>query len=130
VPTEPTVPTQPTVPTETEPPAPTAPTEPATINLTPLRNLLTGVEKLNPDGVLSDAELAKAMSNPHYADLDGNPNEISAAEMDIFNRIKAFNENKDLISNVMKGDYSDIDDATLEALGELSDDIKNLTQNR
>ncbi|MBQ7450289.1 hypothetical protein IJS77_02635 [bacterium] len=126
----PTTPT-PTVPTPTPtPPDPTVTPTAEAINLTPLRNLLTGIEKLTPDGVLSDAELAKAMANPHYADLDGNPNAISSQEMAIFNRIKSFNQDKDLISNVLKGDYSNIDESTLEQLGALSDEIKNLTENR
>ena len=115
-------------PTE-EPPGPSA-SPAATINLTPLRNLLTGIEKLQPDGVLSDAELNKAMNNPHYADLNGDTSSISSDELAIFNKIKAFNEDKELLSNVMKGDYSNISDSQMTELGELSDAIRRLTQNR
>ena len=50
--------------------------------------------------------------------------------MSIFNKIKDFNQNKDLISKVIEGDYTDIDESTLNSLLELSDEIKNLTQNR
>ncbi len=99
-------------------------------NLTPLRNLLTGIEKLNPDGVLSDDELNKAMNNPHYADLDGNADAISSAEMSIFTRIQALNTDKTLLSNVLKGQYSGIPDATMEELGSISDAIRELTNNR
>ena len=121
----PTVSPEPTV----DPPSPTvAPTE--SYNLMPLRNLLTGIEKLKPDGVLSDEELNKAMSNPHYANLDGEPSSISAEEMAIFNRIKALNTDKDLLSNVIKGDYSNISDDQMAELASLSDAIKELTHRR
>ena len=99
-------------------------------NLMPLRNLLTNIEKLNPDGVLSDDELNKAMNNPHYADLDGNADAISSAEMSIFTRIQALNTDKTLLSNVMKGDYTGIPDATMDELQSLSDAVKELTSNR
>ena len=112
-----------------DPPSPTAaPT--VQVSLTPLRNLLTGIEKLQPDGVVSDAELNKAIANPHYADLDGDANTISAEEMAIFNKIKELNTDKDLLSNVMKGDYSNISDDQMTELGALSDAIKELTQRR
>ena len=121
---QPTVePTTPSV----DPPSPTAaPTQ--TYNLMPLRNLLTNIEKLQPDGVLSDAELNKAMANPHYADLDKNSSAISSEELSIFNRIKTLNADKDLLSNVIKGDYSNISDDQMSELSSLSDAIKELTQ--
>ena len=121
----PTVEPEPTTPS-VDPPSPTvAPTE--TYNLMPLRNLLTNMEQLEPDGVLSDAELNKAMSNPHYTDMDGDSSTISSEEMAIFNRIKALNTDKELLSNVIKGDYSEISDAQMSELSSLSDAIKDLT---
>ena len=125
-PTQSVTPPKPTV----TPPDPSVEPEPVSVNLTPLRNLLTGIEKLQPDGVLSDAELNKAMSNPHYADMDGDPNAISAEEMAIFNKIKALNEDKNLLTNVMKGDYSNISDEQMTQLGEISAAIQELTQRR
>ena len=66
------------------------------------------------------------MKNPGNADMDGNNDEISAEEMAIFNKIQQFNQDKNLIANVMKGDISNIDAATLQELQELSDAIKAL----
>ncbi|MBQ7450288.1 hypothetical protein IJS77_02630 [bacterium] len=122
----PTTPTQ----SSTEPPSPSKPADSTAVNLTPLRNLLTGIEKLQADGVLSDSELNKAMSNPHYADMDGDATKISSEEMSIFNRIKVLNEDKDLISDILKGNYDNISDAQKEELGSISEAIKNLTMNR
>ena len=123
---DPTVP-DPTVP-EPTPPGPSTPDEPAQVDLMPLRSLLTGIEARTPDGVLSDKELNRAMSNSTIADLDGNPDNISAEEMAIFNQIQEFNKDKDLISNVIKGDYSNISEATLNELLALSNRIKALTK--
>ena len=125
---EPTVEPEPTTPS-VEPPGPSE-TPVAKPNLMPLRNLLTNIEKLQPDGVLSDSELNKAMSNPHYADLNGDSSSISSEELAIFNRIKALNTNKDLLSDVIKGDYSNISDSDMSELSSLSDAIKELTQRR
>ena len=96
-------------------------------NLTPVRNLLTGIEALQPDGVLSDDELNKAINNPHYADLDGNANVISSEEMSIYRRIQALNTDKTLLSNVMKGNYSTISDNVLEELDSIGKAILALT---
>ncbi len=125
-PTTPTTPTQPTV----DPPSPTVTPEGVSVNLTPLRNLLTGIEALQPDGVLSDTEMNKAMNNPHYADLDGDDNSVSSQEMAIFNKIKTLNEDKELITSVLKGDYSNLSDEQLTELGSISDSIRDLTRNR
>ena len=46
--------------------------------------------------------------------------------MAILNRIKQFNENKDLISRVIRGDITDIEKDTLDELQALSDTIKKL----
>ena len=107
------------------PPDPETPDEP-TVDLMPLRNLLTTIESINPNGVLEDDEINTAINNPRYSDLDGNPKVNSSEELAIFNKIKAFNEDKDLISNVMKGDYSNIDESTLNELAELSETIRRL----
>ena len=122
-------------PTPTEPdptpttPGPTSPTEPPTVDLMPLRSLLTGIDAIRtPDNVISDKELSRAMSNSTIADMDGDPTKISSEEMAIFNAIKAFNEDKDLISSVIKGDYSNIDEAKLNSLFELSERIRTLTK--
>ncbi len=132
-PTQPTVPTKPTTPTD--PTTPTTPTvdppdpgKPDTVDLMPLRSLLTGLEARTRDGILSDSELTAAMSNPAKADMDGDPSNISDEEMAIFNKIKEFNEDKNLISSIIKGDYSNIDADTLADLGALSDQIKALTK--
>ena len=107
-------------------PTPPDPETPDQIDLMPLRNLLTTMESIDPNGVLSDDEMSTAINNPRFSDLDGNPEVNSAEELAIFNRIKAFNEDKDLISNVMKGDYSNISESTLAELFDLSETIRNI----
>ena len=123
--------TEPTIKPTVEPPDPTETSDPPEVNLLPLRNLLNLLDYAaggNRDGVLDDNELSKAMKNPNVADLDGNHKEVSAEELAIFNKIKAFNEDKNLISAVIKGDYTNISDETMEELGALSDAIKELTK--
>lgn len=122
---EPTIePTEdPTIDPGTEDPEPT-------VDLMPLRNLLNLLDGINMDGQLNDNELTKAMQNPNIADLDGDNTKISSEELAIFNRIKAFNQDKDLISNVIKGNYKNISESTLNSLQKLSDDIKELTKKR
>ena len=82
------------------------------------------------DGVLDDAELTAAMRDSSLADLDGNKKSISTEETAIFNKIKQFNTDKDLISAVIRGDYSNISDDTLNELISLSDEIKELTNKK
>ena len=96
-------------------------------DLMPLRSLLTGIEARVPDGVLSDHELNRAMANPGLADMDGNPTAFSDEEMAIFQWIKTLNEDKTLISNVIKGDYSEISADTLMELFRLSEKVRILT---
>ena len=114
-------------------PDPPSPEDTSEVDLRPLKSLLNLLDFSavgNRNGILDDNELTRATKNAGLADLDGNNKVISDAELAIFNKIKAFNEDKDLISNVMKGDYSNIDDATIEELQALSDAIKELTKNR
>lgn len=96
-------------------------------NLMPLRSLLTGIEARVPDGVLSDKELERAMVNPGLACMDGVPTEISEEEMAMLLWIKELNEDKSLISNVIKGDYSEISADTLMELFRLSEKVRILT---
>ena len=122
----------PTVP-PTDPPTPPGPERPDTIDLLPLRNVLNvmeGVAGGQRDGVLSDFEMDKSMKHANIVDMDGDKKNISDEEMAILNRIKAFNEDKDLISDVIAGDYSNISDETLAELQDLSDTIKELTKRR
>lgn len=117
----------------TEPPGPDEPDDSDEIDLLPLRNLLNLLDFSavgDRDGELDDIEINRAMKNPGLANLDGNPRVISDAEIAVFNKIKAFNEDKTLMSNVMKGNFSAIDNDTLVKLGELSDTIAELTKNR
>ena len=103
------------------------------INLLPLRNLLNvmeGVAGGQRDGVLSDFEMDKSMKHPNIADMDGDKKNISSEELAIFNRIKVFNEDKDLIRDVIAGDYSNISESTLLDLQDLSDTIQELTKKR
>jgi hypothetical protein len=87
---------------------------------------LTTIEAWTRDGVLGDDEINKAIIDTTYGDIDGNHTVNSAEELAVYNRIKAFNEDKDLISNVMKGDYSNISQSTLDELFELSETIRNM----
>ncbi|MBR4252646.1 MAG: hypothetical protein IKQ15_10185 [Kiritimatiellae bacterium] len=96
-------------------------------NLMPLRSLLTGIEAARPDGVLSDLELEKAMKNPTIACLDCDLTEISDEEMAVFLWIQRLNQDKDLISNVIKGNYSGISASTLLELFQLSETIRIMT---
>ena len=129
-PTEPTKPTEVTKPTEPTKPTkdPDDPGKNDAVDLMPLRSLLTGLEARNRDNTLSDSELNIAMHNPGIADMDGDPSTISDEEMAIFNKIKEFNEDKNLISSIIKGDFSNIDAGKLAELGALSDQIKALTK--
>ena len=97
-----------------------------TVDLMPLRNLLTTMESINPDGVLADNEINKAISNPRYSDMDGNKTVNSPEELYVFTRIKALNADKQLISDVMRGDYTNIDGSTLMELFELSECCRDL----
>ena len=99
-------------------------------DLMPLRSLLTGIEAARPDGILSDVELNKAMNNSTIADMDGDPSKISDAEMSIFLRIQALNQDKDLISSVIRGDYTyaGMTFANMVELQSLSDAVKALTK--
>ena len=97
----------------------------------PLRSLLTGIEAARPDGILSDVELNKAMNNSTIADMDGDPSKISDAEMSIFLRIQALNQDKNLISAVIAGtymSYSGMTETILAELISLSDAVKALTK--
>ena len=101
------------------------------VDLMPLRSLLTGIEARTPDGVLEDKELTRAMNNPGIADMDGNPTAISNAEMSIFRRIQALNQDKNLISAVIAGtymSYSGMTESILAELISLSDAVKALTK--
>ena len=97
------------------------------VDLMPLRSLLTGIEAARPDGVLSDLELEKAMKNPTIGCLDCDLTEISDEEMAVFLWIQRLNQDKDLISNVIKGNYSGISASTLLELFQLSETIRIMT---
>ena len=71
-------------------------------------------------------DINRAINNPSVADLDGNNESNSSEELAILNRIKTLNADKDLMSNVMKGDYSSISEATLNELLDISAAIKRL----
>ena len=92
-----------------------------TVDLMPLRNLLTTIESISPDGVLADNEINSAISNPRFSDMDGDPTTNSPEELYVFTRIKALNTDKQLISDVMRGDYTNIGGSTLLELFELSE---------
>ena len=92
-----------------------------TVDLMPLRNLLTTIESISPDGVLADNEINRAISNPRFSDMDGDPTTNSPEELYVFTRIKALNTDKQLISDVMRGDYTNIGGSTLLELFELSE---------
>ena len=91
------------------------------VDLMPLRNLLTTMESINPDGLLEDNEINTAINNPRYSDMDGNKTVNSPEELYVFTRIKALNADKQLISDVMRGDYTNIGGSTLLELFELSE---------
>ena len=91
------------------------------VDLMPLRNLLTTMESINPDGVLEDNEINTAINNPRYSDMDGNKTVNSPEELYVFTRIKALNADKQLVSDVMRGDYTNIGGSTLLELFELSE---------
>ena len=92
-----------------------------TVDLMPLRNLLTTIEYMNTDGVLADEEINEAIIDTSYGDIDGNSYVNSPEEMYIYTRIKALNADKQLISDVMRGDYTNIGGSTLMELFELSE---------
>ncbi len=100
------------------------------VDLMPLRSLLTGIEARTPDGVLADKELNRAMLNSTIADMDGDPSTISDAEMSILLRIQALNQDKDLISSVIRGDYTyaGMTFANMVELQSVSDAVKALTK--
>lgn len=101
------------------------------VDLMPLRNLLHTIDCLDQhDNIISDDELNAAMLNSNIADMDGNRRTISAEEMSVFQRIQALNTDKSLLSNVMRGEYGGISQEILMELGEISEVIKELTQNR
>ena len=75
-------------------------------DLMPLRNLLTTIEYINPDGVLADGEINKAINDPNFSNIDNDPTTNSPEELDVYNRIKTLNADKNLISSVMRGDYT------------------------
>ncbi len=99
-------------------------------DLMPLRSLLTGIEARVPDGVLSDKELERAMANPGLADMDGDPTTISDAEMSIFQRIQVLNQDKDLISAVIAGDYTyaGMSEAEFQECYSISEAVRALTK--
>ena len=102
-------------------------------DLLPLRNLLSLIESAAGgirDGILSDYELTRAMKHGNIADMDGNPKTVSAAELAIFKRIEVLNQDKALISAVIRGDYSGIPRATMEELQDLNNEEYELTKNR
>ena len=99
-------------------------------DLMPLRSLLTGLEATRRDGVLSDEELNKAMQNATIADLDGDVTTISDAEISIFLRIQTLNQDKDLISSAIRGDYTypAMTLADMVELQSISDAVRALTK--
>ncbi len=98
-----------------------------TINLMPLRSLLSGLDIRPDDGILSDEEMTIAFNNPSIGGgIDGNSQEISADELDILTRIQALNQNKDLISAVMRGEYDGIADSTMDELVAVSKKVRDV----
>lgn len=97
-------------------------------DLMPLRNLLTTIEYLNPDGYVSDNEINRAINDPTVADIDGNHTNNSAEEMDVYTRIKTLNEDKELIRYVMMGNYTyrNMTRDQMIELQAISDKIKTL----
>ena len=88
--------------------------------------MLKSLDVINIDGTITDEELNIAFNDPSIGDLDGNANNISVEELAILNTIKQLNGDKNLISSIMKGDYSNISESTMDRLQELSDAIKEI----
>ena len=103
------------------------------VDLRPLKSLLNLLDfsaSGNRNGYLDDVEIESAMRDSSLADLDGDRKVLSDAELSIFTRIQVLNADKEMIHNVMRGDYSTILSDTMDELQDLSNTIRELTKNR